>query len=505
MQKPEKDAEKIQVIPLEQKPKRTLQDLIDEARGKNKKKKDIPRQEKVKKSLWYSIMDGTFYSTMLGFGESFFSAFAIFLKATNLQIGVLGTLPDTIGSLTQLWSNTLLKWFNSRKKLICTMALLEALMYIPIALVFFMGTFKVIHLILFICIYHIFDLIINPAWNSWMGDLVDTQERGDYFGKRNRITGIATFLSLLLGGFILQRFVGDVKTQYTGFVVLFALAFLSRIASFIYLTRKYEPQYTFMPEEEVSLLEFVKKAWFRNYGILIIFLCAMNFVVFLASPFFAAYMLYDLKLSYWSFTILMAAAVISKFIFMPVWGRLCDKYGTKKVLRLTSFLIPLGCLPWIFSTNFFYLIIVEAVSGFVWAGFEISSFNMLFDSIIPQKRATYIAYFNVLNGVGIFLAALIGTLIITFNNIFWSSYLFVFLISGILRLAVAFYFTPKLKEVRQVERISYHQLLFRVLTTTAAAGLVYDWITFKKQRKVKVMISKDKESGKLAVQVYRGF
>src|SRR3989339_2065867 len=86
------------------------------------------KKEAIRKSLRYSILDGTFYSLMVGFGESFFSAFAVFLKANNMQLGLLGSLPQALGSLSQLVSNRLIWLFNSRKKFVCTSALLEGLM-----------------------------------------------------------------------------------------------------------------------------------------------------------------------------------------------------------------------------------------------------------------------------------------------------------------------------------------------------------------------------------------
>jgi len=136
----------------------------------------------IEKSLLYSILDRTFYSAMVGFGESFFSAFAIFLKANDLHLGLLTSLPRVLGSLSQLYSNRLLGLFRSRKNLICFSVLLQGLMYIPITLAFFFGTYKVIHLIIFVCLYSILGMILDLSWNSWMGDLVEESRRGTYFG-----------------------------------------------------------------------------------------------------------------------------------------------------------------------------------------------------------------------------------------------------------------------------------------------------------------------------------
>src|SRR3989338_1524862 len=163
-------------------------------------------QSNIRKSLKYSILDGAFYSAMVGFGESFFAAFATFLNATNFQLGLLGAMPQALGAFVQLFANRLLKVFKSRKLFVCLGAFLQALAFIPIALVFFFGTLKVYHLIFFVSLFWIFGSIINPAWNSWMGDLVSKKHRGFYFGRRNKIAGLVTLVTLFAAGFILQQF-----------------------------------------------------------------------------------------------------------------------------------------------------------------------------------------------------------------------------------------------------------------------------------------------------------
>ncbi|MBI4448273.1 MFS transporter [Candidatus Woesearchaeota archaeon] len=433
--------------------------------------------EKVKKSLNYSIIDGAFYSAMVGFGESFFSAFGVFLKATNLQLGLLGSLPQTLGSLSQLYSNRLLKLFKSRKKLVCWGAFIEALIYIPIILAFFFGKFKVPYLIFFVCLYWIFGAIIGPAWSSWMGDLVNEKERGSYFGRRNRIAGFIAFVSFLIAGYILQRFSNGTTSEYIGFAIIFVVALIARVASSVYLTKKYEPKYSVKVQPKFHIIDFLKKNKLRNYGLFVVYLALMNFAVFLAGPFFAAYMLYDLKFDYKTFTLVLAASRIVKFISMPLWGRISDTNGTKKVLTVTGFLLPFIPLLWLFSTNPVYLIIVEGYSGFIWAGFELATFNFLLDSTTPEKRATFIAYSSVLSGIAILFGGVIGSLIVKYNHVFWSKYLLVFLVSFALRYIFTVIFIPKLKEVRKVEKISYGELLVKMFKTMPAGGLMYSILT----------------------------
>jgi len=355
-------------------------------------------------------------------------------------------------------------------------------MYIPIALAFFIERFRVEFLILFVCLYFIVGMIAGSAWSSWMGDLVSEEKRGSYFSKRNTIAGLVSFITLLLGGYLLQISNGSKLEQYIGFAIIFTLALLFRITSFIFLTRKYEPTYNFQQKNGFSFFEFIKKAPSNNYGLFILFLSLMNFSIFIAGPFFTAYMLYDLRLNYLIYTIVLSAAIISKYLSMPTWGKLIDLYGTKKVLTLSAFLMPLVPLLWIFSPNVIYLIIIQLYSGFVWAGFETSSFTFLFDTIIPQRRAKYIAYSNVLNGIALFIGALLGGVLVRYNNLFWSKYMLVFIVSTILRYTVSFIFIPKLKEVRNVEKITYPRLFFSVINTMSSRGLIYSMLFFKKKK-----------------------
>jgi MFS family permease len=444
---------------------------------------EMNSDEKIKKSLRYSVLDGAFAASMIGFGESFFAAFAVFLKANNIHIGLLSSLPLLTGSLSQLFSNRLIKLLKSRKILVITSAFLQGIMYIPIALVFFFGTLKVVYLILFACLYWIFGMILSPAWNSWMGDLVYENKRGTYFGRRSKVTGSATFLAYMAAGYILQRYATDPTLEYIGFVIIFCLAFSSRMVSVTFLMRKYEPPYETVKSAEFSIWEFIKEARFRNYGLLVLYLSIMNASVYISAPFFTPYMLYDLKLDYMTFTVINAAAIITKIFFLPVWGRSSDRFGTRKVLSLTGFLMPLTPVLWMFSHDFAYLIVIQIYSGFIWAGFEIASFNFIYDTTSPQKRATAIAYYNVINGIAIFTGAMTGGLIVRYNTAFWSKYILVFVVSGTVRFIVSILFIPKLKEVRQVERIPYAKLFLKVVSTLPTTGVVYSLIPFLKKDK----------------------
>jgi MFS family permease len=443
---------------------------------------DRRKDHRVRKSLRYSVSEGAFAAAMVGFGESFFLPYALLLKASTLQVGLISALPQAAGSLLQFFSNTLITRFHSRKRFVMVGALLQALMYIPMGLVFFLGEARVWHLLLFTCLYFSFGMMVNPAWNSWMGDLVVENRRGAYFGRRSKVTSTAAFFSLLAGGFLLRQFQeGGTVRQYEGFVLIFLLALACRLVSVLFLNRQFEPPYRVASGREPGWRDLLGREEYKNYRSFVLYLGLMNFAVFVSSPFFTPYMLHDLQMDYLTFTLVNGVSILVKVLSLPIWGRAVDRFGARRVMTLAGYLMPAVPLLWLFSGRVPWLIAVQVYSGFVWAAFEIATVSFIFDITTPEKRVTAMAYYNMINGVALIGGALVGSLVVRFDLLFSSPYYFAFLASGMLRLGASALFLPRLAEVRPVEDIGYRTLFFRVVFSVPTISLLYELIPFQRR------------------------
>jgi MFS family permease len=307
-----------------------------------------------------------------------------------------------------------------------------------------------------------------PAWTSWMQDLVENN-RGQYFGKRNRINSIFLIVSMLTAGFILDSFEGD--NTFFGFAIIFGIAAIGRFVSFYFLKKQYEPKEVKDEKAYFSFFQFIKKMPSNNFGRFVIFVSLISFAVAIASPFFSVYMLRNLNFSYLTFTIINLSSLISQVVFLPFIGKISDKFGTVKVMKISSFLIAFVPLFWIFSIflmeyNTFilvaYLFIIELFSGFVWAAFNLASSNFIYDAVTKQKIILCFTYFSFLNAVGAFFGGIIGGQLSSISSISifgMTGILLVFLISFVFRLLPFLALAPKLKEVRPVDEepiIEFH-------------------------------------------------
>lgn len=417
-------------------------------------------KDKIRNSLKVSFIDGSFFAVMFGFGDSFFNPYAIFLKATNFQIGLLSSLPGLVSALLQLRTP---EWTEKagRYRIMKWGVLAQVVMWLPIVLLpYLFPSYTASWLILFVTLYLLTSSVAAPAWSSVMAQYLPACKRGQYFSWRQRIHGTITLAATFAAGYILFLFP---KTVVTGFTVLFSVAFVCRFFSWYFLTRMHEPKLTCKPGAYFSFGDFLHRLPESNFAKFVFFVGALSFAVNLAGPFFSVYMLREMKLDYLTFVLLTTTPTLAMLLSLPAWGRATDKVGSIRTIRLTTLLIPVISLMWLVSNSIPYLIFAQAVSGFAWAGFNLAASNFIYDAVTEEKRVRCIAYFNLINGVGVFLGATLGGFLIPrLPMLLGSRILTIFLISGLLRIVVRSFFLPKLHEVKKVEDTSNLNLFINV-------------------------------------------
>lgn len=405
-------------------------------------------------SLGFSILDGIFWSLMVGLGESYFVPYAISLGASDTQIGMLATFPLLAGSLAQLATPGLVVYFKSRKKIVRWAVLLQMLVFLPILIVGLWPLWQVQLFLILAILYGLFQLMAASAWQSWIGDLVPQHRRGRFFAVRSVWVQVMTFVGVTFGGFGLT---------HSGFTLIFSAAFLSRIVSYHFLGKQEEPPSYAPPEAQFTFWQFVRKMRFNNYGLFVLYSGFFTFSWYIAGPYFSPYVLRTLKFTPLEFMLFQAVTVGAKSIFLPLWGKMSDRYGSRKLLAFSSYLCFLIPLVWLFVDNLEKALWAQVFSGFVWAGIELCSFNFILDCTTPEKRARCASYYQIFVGMGALLGAFVGDFLLRHPFFFAVPYMTTFFVSAIGRLLAPLFFMPRIRELRVVEPISYKDLLLRML------------------------------------------
>lgn len=403
----------------------------------------------VKKSLDLSIKDGVAFAATTGFGDNYINPFAVALGASNFQIGLLSSFSQLLPSLTLLKAADVTERIGNRKKIIVISVFLQAFMLLPIAMVPYLSRYlQTPLLICFFTLYLIFATFAGPAWGSLMSNLVPEGKRGAFFSKRGRIIGLITVVSAFLAGYILHLFK---KQSLTGFTVIFLVAMISRYISCYFLNKMYEPPLKVKREHYFSFIDFIRRLPAGNFGKYVVFHSLFNFAVFIASPFFPVFMLRDLGFSYITYTIVTTTVPIASMLAVGYWGQRADALGNRRIIGVCSLVISVLPAAWLFSTNVYFLLVIQTLAGIFWAGFNLCSSNFIYESVIPEKRTRCIAYFNTFNGVAICIGNLLGGFLAThIPPVFGYQLLTLFAASSLLRIIISATMLRRVKEVRKI-------------------------------------------------------
>ncbi len=450
-----------------------------------------PRNTWLRRTLNLSQKEAVASSTMTATGDNFFNAFAIYLQASAVQMGWLMAVPQLFGALLQLLSAWLGNYLPRKPMVVVTAIIQTAVVVLLAALAASRPDNAVRWLILLAVLYFSCMNFIQPQWRAWMGSIVPQRRRGAFFAARTRLTMVAS-LVVFTGGGILLTMSARAEMAWLGFTLLFSLAAIGRAMSARLLALMHDPDPRPHPERRKGFRQSMQQLYyslhdktFRDYSF---FVAGMQGVVAISAPFFALYMLRDLGFTYLEYSLNAIASIVTQFLTLSFWGRFTDRYGNRLVMRFCCLTIPVIPLLWLLSPDFYYLLLVQMVSGLVWSGFTLSTANYLYD-IRPGKSdfAVYAATQSALGASMVFVGALTGGYIAAGSSqlvLAWqwlngigSPLFIVFCVSSGLRAVIAFWFWARAVEPRLRRRPRFLQVIYRVSRFNAISGITLDWLS----------------------------
>lgn len=426
---------------------------------------------------------------MMGFGEAYFSAYAVWLKASNGLIGILGTIPPFVGACLQPLAAHSVERTGWQKRLTMVGASVQGLMFAPICISIFLPREIAYPLLLgSVVIYFAGVHFATPAWNALMGELVPAAWRGRYFGWRASVMVVAQCLATLLAGVGLHTFKRHGHEGW-GFLLIFSAALVARAVSVAYLARMCQPPHPVRSERPSAVGE-ERIVTFRRFAL---FMAAMNFSVAVSGPYFVPYMLNDLHFTYFEFMLSSVVVVMVQVVVLQRWGGLGDRIGNKRILVVTGVGATIVPLLWLATRGPISVWCAQAFAGMVWGGFNLAAGNFLLDVLPREDRARGVARFNLMTGTGVFLGGLVGVAIVdllpsryTLGGLtvsFFSHLHVIMLISVLLRVLTLVLFLRRFREVREVPNVGVAEVLLRASAMSSMAEAAGDFLTWYRREK----------------------
>lgn len=417
----------------------------------------------------FGIRDGLFHAVAQGGGEQYLSAFALFLHATPFQLSILSAIPQLLGTWAQLVSVKISHWFPNQTSQVFWGIIGQSVAWIPIlALPLLWPEQGPWLLTASVAVYFTFTHFTVPAWNSFITDLLEPNERGTYFARRSRTIAMTSFLALCLAGALLSFFEQQ-QLLWVGFVVMFLVVGLCRCASALVLLKVRDLRSQEPNSNPTGFLVFFRTGISENFRHFLLFSGLLHAAVLVAGPFFVIYLLQDLHLAHWQYGAWLAAGIIGQFLTLPAWGQFGDRFGNKALLTFTGLLVAFPPMLYLFGTAWPFLVTANFFGGVVWAGLGLGLNNYVFDAVQPMDRAKAVAVSNIVNAIGWATGTVIGSLLIetvpvrgTLTLELASNLPLIFFLSGLLRLIVSTALLRTFHEPRDVEQDANHRLLWEL-------------------------------------------
>ncbi len=440
-----------------------------------------PETDRTRICREHGLRDAAFQAAAQGGGENYFSAFALLLHASPVQIGILSALPQLVGMASQLFSVKILQYFRMPGRLVTLGGKAQAASWLPLmALPLFLPSHGSWVLIACAIMYFALGHATAPAWNSFLIDLVEPDARGTYFAQRARITALVSFLALGVAGTILtlgQHW----NLSWLGFVVIFLGAAAARIGA-IRCQSKVAALTASHPIEAPEGFRHFLTCTTPDFRRFLLFSGLVHWAVLISGPFFVIYLLRDLHWTYLHYAGWMAASILGQFTTLKPWGQFGDRYGNKNMLLVTGFTVPLLPMAYLVSEQYLYLLGVNFFGGIVWAGLSLGLQNYVFDSLRPEERTRGVALANAMNAIGWGIGALTGSWLATIMPAqlhlgLWditpaSNLPFVFFLSGLLRLVIAASLLGTFGEPRRLTLPPHRHLVWELPLIKPLAALL---------------------------------
>lgn len=352
-------------------------------------------------------------------GGAFQTGYALWLGASSFWMGVLASFP-TFAGLIQVFSSYVVERRGERKWFTAYLSGTGRLLWLPILLIPFLLPTG-LRFSAFLVLFLLSNLLLSaamPAFNSWLSDLVPADHRGRYFGQRNMLAGLTTMLvSLPAAGFLDLAVKQRRFSEAVGFGVLFGIAVLFGLLSFLTLTRQPEPPMARPAQEERNVSIFASLATpftEPNFRRLMIFSSLFAFAQFFAGPFYIVYALERLKLDYVWIQVLGTLSSLASLLSMPLWGYLSDKFGNRPLLAIAAFGVGILPIQWAFTSRehlvgtLVILSVNHLLGGLFWAGVGLTQFNLLIAVTPAERKSVYVAAMSAATGLAGGLAPILG-------------------------------------------------------------------------------------------------
>ena len=365
------------------------------------------------RNAWFLVLE-IFWAGIIAATATFTGAYALRLGATNVQIGLLSSLPGLIAVCVSIPAGHFLETRNNRKPWIVGALTLYRTGFALIAVIPWInfpdqwrGPLVIAILILMNIPLHFF----NIGWIPFLAEAVPENRRATIFSARNIIANITLSLSALLYGLWLNQ-----RTFPINYQLMFLSGYIAGLLSTYFVTwiqvsqvpsviphgqagRPFQSQWRTLRQSfstEPAFIRMTINTILHAIGLWTI------------TPIYILYFVRQLNASDTWIGLQATFASVGTILGYLFWRYVITQRGEIWTLKRT--ILCLGVYPVLIGLfpDLNFILWVVAVNGFMAGGVNLSHFTTLLKMIPESQRPTYTALWVAIVNIGAFLCPLLG-------------------------------------------------------------------------------------------------
>jgi MFS family permease len=383
---------------------------------------------------WFWI-DGVFSQAQESFAGDYIPLFALAAGASAGNIGVLAAAASFLSIAGFLPGAIVGSRLRTRKPFVLASSGIAGRLFLPLlALAPFLvhsGPSLIYLIIALNALRVLAGSFANASWTSLVADLVPSANRGRYFASRNMAIGLAALAASPLAGLIIGTINGRTVQAFPGYQVSLLAAFTLGMVSTLSFSRIPEPparRPARLGVKARGLLDLVRRnpafAWLAASSLV------WGVSLTMATPFFNVYLVTALGGNAAAVGTAAGVFALTGLFGQAAFGRLIDRRGSRAILVLTGFLIPIFPVLWALARAPGHVYLLNVGSGFLWAGYNLASFNILLEMSPTEDREAAVGLYQSVVAASAVLGPLLGGYLAG-----TAGYQVVFVLSGVGRLA----------------------------------------------------------------------
>jgi MFS family permease len=370
----------------------------------------------VDRNIGFLVVE-VFFAAVLGGALNFTGALVVRLGASNLEIGLLSSIPALLNVILSIPSARFLERHARRKPWILGSLLVYRSGFVLVALALLVGikliplSTQVVGLIIFL---NATLVLFNVGFTTMLADIIPDKRRVAVFSTRNIIASITSSVCIFLFG----QWLTKVAFPWN-YSILIIFGYLVSLLSISSLNKLQVPDSVPKPPSPPKRVS-IKDSWNLLHKVvaeqpvfvrLTINTFILSFGLWVASPLYILYYVRSLKATDAWIGTMGLVANISVIGGYTLWQWLIPRLGELRTIKLAAvfqglFPILVGLSPALTP-----ILIAVGLNSILSPGFGLAHLNTLLKSMPEESRAQYFALYAAINNAGAFVSPLIGVAI----------------------------------------------------------------------------------------------